>query len=283
MSRIKIITDSTAYLPKEFVDRYQIDIIPLTVNWEGKIYLDGVDRSTDVLYYRLTVSSAELPTTNATSIHDYSTLIQAALDDDHEVLILPISSGISASYNNAVKAVEAFAGRPVEIIDTKLVSMALSFMVLAAARAAEAGATLAETKRAAQEAYNHIGVYFTVEDLKYLHKGGRIGTASRLLGSALSIKPILKIADGRIEAAGKEMTRRKALERMIYLVEEGVGNARPVRLSVFHALDIDTANYLMERCREKFQPDELILSEVSPVIGSHVGPGTVSIAWMAGM
>ncbi len=161
--------------------------------------------------------------------------------------------------------------------------MALGFMALAAARAARDGASLQEAADLARRTYSHIGVYFTVDDLKYLHKGGRIGGAKRLLGSALKIKPILQIQDGKIEAAGSAVTRKKALERLVKLVEVGVGTATPVHISVFHALDLDTALELQEICNQKFHPVENILSEVSPVVGSHVGPGTVSIAYMAGI
>ena len=282
MAKVKIITDSTAYLPQEYVDQYGIDVIPLTVNWNGESFRDGIDIKADEFYTKLKDSDS-LPTTNAVSIHDYTLAIQKGLDDGHEVMLLPLSSGISASFFNAVKAVESFAGKPVDIIDTQIVSMALSFMVLAAARVAENGASLAEVKATALEAYKHIGVYFTVDTLKYLHKGGRIGGAKRLLGSALSIKPILMLKEGKIEASGSAVTRKKALERLINLVGEGINGQSPVRISVFHALDIATANDLMERCKKEFNPVELILSEVSPVVGSHVGPGTVSIAWMAGM
>ena len=282
MAKVKIFTDLTAYLPQEYVDQYGIEVIPLTLNWNGKSYRDGLDIKADEFYTKLKGSDT-LPTTNAISIHTYTESIQKALDEGFEILILPISSGISASYFNAVKAVEAFTDKPVDLFDTQLVSMALSFMILTAARAAEKGGTLAEVKQAALDAYPHIGVYFTVDTLKYLHKGGRIGGAKRLLGSALSIKPILQIRDGKIEASGSAVTRKKALERLMKLVKEGIGDQKPVRISVFHALDLSTAQDLMERCKNEFNPVEIILSEVSPVVGSHVGPGTVSIAWMAGV
>lgn len=282
MATIKIITDSTAYLPQEFVDQYSIDVVPLAVNWEGVSYRDGLDLKAEEFYTRLKTAST-LPTTSAVPIGLYTEKIQAALDNGFDVLLLPISSGISASYFNGVKAVEAFAGKPVEIIDTQLVAMPLGFMVLAAARAAAQGATLQQAKQVALDSYAHIGVYFTVEDLKYLHKGGRIGGAKRLLGSALSIKPILQLHEGKIEAAGSAVTRKKALERLIALVGEGIKDAKPVHICVFHALDIATANDLMERCKEQFHPQEIFISGISPVVGSHVGPGTVAITWMAGI
>jgi DegV family protein with EDD domain len=282
MSPVKVITDSTAYLPQRFVQQYEIPVLPLTLNWEEKSYLDGVDIQADEFYTRLKTAHT-LPTTNAVSVHQYQEAIQKSLDAGFQPLILPLSSAISASYNNAVIARESFPGQPVEVMDTQLVSMALSFMVLVAARKAETGATLTEVKQEAEKAFSHIGVYFTVDNLKYLHKGGRIGGAKRLLGSALSIKPILEIREGKIEAAGSAVTRKKALERLVNLVEEGIAGRSPVHISVFHALDLPTAKHLEEVCASRFSPVESILSEVSPVVGAHVGPGTVSIAYMAGM
>ncbi len=282
MDGVKIITDSTAYIPQSYVDQYGLEVVPLTVNWEEKSYLDGVDIRADEFYTRLK-DAVTLPTTNAISVHQFEELYKKLTDEGHSVLVLPISSGISASYNNAITALEHFKDKPVAVLDTRLVSMALTFMVLAAARKAETGASLEEVKAEAVRAYDHIGVYFTVDDLKYLHKGGRIGGAKRLLGSALKIKPILEIRNGKIEAAGSAVTRKKALERIVSLVEDGIAGRSPVRISVFHALDLDTAQYLEEVCRERFSPVEMIPSEVSPVVGSHVGPGTVSIAYMAGM
>lgn len=282
MTGVLIITDSSAYLPKKYVDQYGIDVVPLSLNWEGKSYLDGIDITATEFYTQLEHAHT-LPTTSQVPIQFFKDHIQAGLDQGKSVLILPISSGISATYQSALAAVQEFKGKPVEVIDTKLVSMALSFMVLAAARLAEKGASLAECKAEAERAYQHIGVYFTVDTLKYLYKGGRIGGAKRLLGAALKIKPILQIRDGKIDAAASAITRKKAVEHMVELVKEAVGDKKPVRISVFHALEPELASQLQTRLNEEMHVEEGILSEVSPVVGAHVGPGTLSIAWMAGM
>jgi len=282
MAGVKIITDTTAYLPQQYIDEYQIGVIPLMLTWQGKTYRDFYDIRAGEFYERLKTAD-ELPTTSAVSVHDFEVGIQQGLDDGKSVLVLPLSEGISASYANAILAKANFPDKPVEVVDTQLVSMALSFMVLAAARAVRDGADLREAKAVAEKAYSHIGVFFTVNDLKYLHKGGRIGGAKRLLGSALKIKPILQIHDGKIEAAGSAITRKKALERIVKLVGEGIDGRSPIHISVFHALDEATAKELQAACEKEFYPVENILSEVSPVVGAHVGPGTVSIAYMAGM
>jgi DegV family protein with EDD domain len=282
MAGISIITDSSTYLPNEYVKKYGIIVIPLSLTWEGKNYLDGVDISAKEFYLRLKNANT-LPTTSQVPVNDFVVAIQKELDKGKSVIVLPISKGVSATYESALAAKQQMNHPNVEIIDTQLVSMALSFQVLTVARAAEKGASLAECKKVAYEAYNHIGVYFTVDTLKYLHKGGRIGGAKRFLGAALAIKPILQIRDGKIEAAGSAMTRKKAIEEMVQMVKNAIGDKKPVRISVFHALEEEYAQELQTRLNKELNVVEGILSEVSPAIGSHVGPGTISIAWMAGM
>lgn len=282
MKRVAIVTDSTAYLPRPYVDEFGISIIPLTVNWDGQTYRDGIDILPTEFYTRLS-SSNTLPTTSQATVGDFSTVFKRLLEEDYAILTLPISSGISGTVNSAFQAKEMFPGAPIEVIDTKLVSMALSFQVLAAARAARDGAALEECKQVAIKAYDHIGVYFVVDTLKYLHAGGRIGGGKRFLGTTLNIKPILEIRDGKIEAVKSVISLNKALEAMLDLVEMAVKGKSPVRVSVFHALAEEKARALLAKTALRFNAVEGILSEVSPVIGSHVGPGTLSIAYMAGM
>lgn len=281
MSNLMILTDSTAYLPQELMEQYPISILPLTLIWEGKPYRDGVDILPDEFYTRLSVSDS-LPQTSQVTVHQYREMFQELLDQGYEVLNLGISKGISGSYDSAVQALKSFEGKPVAVVDTKLVSMALGFQVLAAARAAKKGASLDECVQIAEDAYSKIGVYFTVDTLKYLAAGGRINSAKRLLGTALNIKPILEIRDGKIELVESVISKKKAIKRMISLVEKGIDGRRPLRISVFHALEHDAAQALLDELKESLGADEAILTHVSPVIGAHVGPGTLSIAYMAG-
>jgi len=282
MKKVIVTTDSSAYLPQQYVDELGVEVIPLMLNWEGKTYRDGIDIQPDEFYTRLSQSST-LPTTSQTSVNDYVKLYQRLLDEDYAVLVMPISQGISGSYFSAVQAKESFPAAPVEVVDTKLVSMALSFQVLAAARAARDGASLEECKQVAYEAYKHIGVYFVVDTLKYLHAGGRIGGGKRFMGTTLNIKPILEIRDGKIEAVKSVISISKALDAMVQLVEKDIAGRKPVRVSVFHAQADEKARVLLDDITKRLNADESILSYVSPVIGSHVGPGTLSIAYMAGM
>lgn len=282
MKKVVIVTDSTAYLPQSYVDEYGIEVVPLTLNWDGKSYRDGIDMKPDEFYTRLATSST-LPTTSQATIKDFTTVFEKVLDEGNSILTLPISSGISGTVNSAYQAKDLFKGAPIEVMDTKLVSMALSFQVLAAARAAKDGASLEECRQIAVKAYDHIGVYFVVDTLKYLHAGGRIGGGKRFLGTALKIKPILEIRDGKIEAVKSVISISKAISAMVELVEKDVAGKSPVRISVFHALAEQKARALLDETVKRFNAVEGILSYVSPVVGCHVGPGTLSIAYMAGM
>ncbi len=282
MDKVIIATDSSAYLPKEYVDQYQIPVLPLTVNWEGKSYYDGVDIQAEEFYQRLSQSKS-MATTSQVSVGQFLEVFSKLMEQGKQVLYLGISGGISATVNSAVQA-RTELGNPDNLIvmDTQLVSMALSLMVLEVARAAENGASLKECHQLAQDAYGRIGVYFTVDTLEYLHRGGRINSAKRLLGSALNLKPIMEIRDGKIELVESVISRKKSLTRMVDLIEKDINGRTPVRLGPFHALAFDDMVAMETLAKERLQPIEIVRSEVSPVIGSHVGPGTVSMAYMVG-
>jgi DegV family protein with EDD domain len=281
MSKVKIITDSSSYLPKKYVDQYDISVLPLFLIWDGKSYRDGIDIQPGE-YYTRQMQSETLSTTSQVTVNDFKQTYQKLLNQGHEILVLPVSSLISGTYDSALQALEDFKGKPIELVDSRLVSMALSFMVLAAARAAEKGASLQECKQVALDAYPKIGVYFTVETLKYLAAGGRIGGAKRLLGSALDIKPVLAILDGKIELVTSVRSKNKAAQRMLDLIEKDIAGRTPVRISVFHANALHEAQLLLDQATVRFKAGESIMSEVSPAIGSHTGPGTIAIAYMAG-
>lgn len=281
MPPVKIITDSSAYLPQAYVDQYNIHVLPLTLHFEGKDYRDGVDISAKE-FYTLMRDTGKLATTSQVTEYAFEQAFKQFLDEGNDLLVLTISQGISSTMQSALSAQTVFPGAPIEIVDTQLVSMALSFQVLAAARAAAAGASLAECKAVAEDAYHKIGVYFTVDTLKYLAAGGRINSAKRFMGTMLNIKPLMEIREGKIEALESVISTRKAIQRMVQLVIRDVNGRTPVRVSVFHALMEDTALELLEQLKMQFNPEEAILSEVSPVVGAHTGPGTISIAYMAG-
>ncbi|QRN82153.1 DegV family protein [Chloroflexota bacterium] len=281
MKKVVIVTDSTAYLPQEIVNELGLTIVPLTLHWDGESYRDGIDIRAEEFYERL-AHSETIPTTSQTTVGEFVKVFQSLLDQDYAVLVLPISSGISGTVESAFQAKKEFEGQPVEVVDTKLVSMALGFMVMTVGRAAKAGASLEECVALAQDVYPRIGVYFTVDNLKYLHKGGRINTAKRLVGSVLNVKPLMEIRDGKIELVESVISRKKAMSRMLDLIEADVAGREPVRIGAFHAAADEDVNTLLEMAIERFHPVETVLTFVSPVIGSHTGPGTISLAYMVG-
>ena len=203
---------------------------------------------------------------------------------DHDILAILISEKLSGTIASANQALELMPEEPVEIFDSHSTAMAMGFQVLAAARAGEQGAKLAECVEVARRARESTGVIFAVETLEFLHRGGRIGGASRLLGTALNIKPILEVTEeGVVEAVERVRTRKKSLSRLVELLCERVKGRTPVHLAVLHANAPEEARQLMEQAAEALDPVETVLSTVSPVVGTHAGPGTVGLAYLAGM
>lgn len=280
MNKVAIVSDSSAYIPKELVKEHNLTIVPLTVNWLGKSYRDGVDIEANDFYTQMS-ESKEMATTSQVTTGTFLEVFKELLDEGKDILYLGISKGLSATVDSAIAAKKEL-GDPENLIvwNTNLVSMALTLMVLEVARAAEKGASLQGCFEVAQDAYPRIGVYFTVNNLEYLHRGGRINTAKRLLGSALDLKPIMMIRDGKIELVESVRSQKKALSRMVDLIEKDIAGRSPVRIGPFHALAYDEMIAMEKLAVEKLHPIEIIRSEVSPVIGSHVGPGTVSMAYI---
>jgi len=280
MNKVAIVSDSSAYIPKEWVEKYDLTILPLTVNWQGESYYDGIDIQAAEFYQQLS-ESKEMATTSQITVGQFLEIFQKLLGEGKDVFYMGISKGLSATIDSALQAKKEL-GDPENLIvmDTKLVSMALTLMVLEVARAAEQGASLEECHQLALDAYSRIGVYFTVNRLEYLHRGGRMNTAKRLLGSALDLKPIMMIRDGKIELVESVRSQKKAIIRMVELIEKDIAGRKPVRIGPFHAMAFDEMLKMEELAKKRLQPVEVIRSEVSPVIGSHVGPGTVSMAYI---
>jgi DegV family protein with EDD domain len=282
MTKVAIVTDSTSYIPKELLDQYPISVAPQVLIWGEQIYEDGVDISPSEFYTRLKSSKIN-PSTSQVTPTSFQKIFARLLEQDFQVLALLISERLSGTIASAVQALEAFPGAPIEIVNSYSTAMALGFQVLSVARAAKEGASLADCKALAEKASQHTGVIFAVDSLEYLHRGGRIGSASRFLGTALNIKPILELVDGRVEAVERVRTRQKSLERLLDLAAERIGDRQPVHLAILHAAAPEDAQMLLELGSKRFNAVEHIFSEVSPVVGNHTGPGTVGLAFMAGM
>ena len=278
MARTVILTDSSANIPAEWVEEFNLKVIPLKIHWDDETLLDGVDITPAAFYERLDKSES-IPTTSQPSTQDFLQAFESLADGGADNIFVPlISSGISGTVDSARAAAEVFNRVPVEIIDTHITSSGLVLVLLAAIRAAQQGKPLQEIKQVAEEVVNSLHVFFAVDTLEYLHRGGRINSASRYLGTALAIKPILFFnSEGKIDALERVRTKKKALERLIDIAEEEA-NGLPVHVGIVHANIPQAAQEFRCEVEKRLNCMEIVTVEFSPVIGVHVGPGTIGIA-----
>lgn len=278
MKKIAIITDSTANLPAMWVRQYNVRVIPLKIHWREKTLLDGIDITPGEFYAYLS-HNRDFPTTSQPSTQNFLQEFENLADQVDGIVVPLISSGISGTVDSARAAARQFTRIPVEIIDTQITSMGQVMIILAAARAAEQGKSLQEVKSAADKVVQRLHTFFAVDTLEYLHRGGRINGASRYLGTAFDIKPILFFnSEGKIDALERVRTKRKALQRLVTLAEEQA-KGRPVRVGVVHANSPQIAQEFCDEVAHRLNCKEILTVEFSPVIGVHVGPGTIGIAF----
>jgi DegV family protein with EDD domain len=279
MSKVAVVTDSTAYLPKELVEQYKIPIAPLVVIWGEETLRDDIDIKPVEFYQRLQTAKV-MPSTSQPPIPDFEKIFKQLHDGGFEILAILISNLLSGTIASAEQAKKNLPEATIEIFDSQSTAMALGFQVLAAVRAATDGASLAECLAVANTARQNSGVVFAVDTLEFLHRGGRIGGASRYLGTALQLKPLLTIEEGKIEALERVRTKKKAHARLSDIVVERLAGKPNIRLATLNANAVEDANTLLEKTSSRLDVVEKIYSEVSPVIGTHVGPGTVGLAYI---
>lgn len=278
MANIAIVTDSTAYLPEKVIEEYDIHVLPLKLHWKGKTYLDGIEIRPADFYTQLN-NGAPIPTTSQPAMAEFLRMYEALAPECDGILVPLISSGISGTVSSAQAAAEEFDQVPVEVVDSRITSGGLALVVMAAGRAIADGADLSEAAETARSVSDRIRAYFVVDTLEYLHKGGRIGGASRYLGTALRIKPILTFTEeGTIDALERIRTKRKAIRRLLELVQEEA-DGRPIHAGVVHAQAEEALNELQAQLEECVLCRELHQYELSPVIGAHVGPGTLGVTF----
>lgn len=278
--RIAVVTDSTAYLPPDVRERLGIPVIPLNLLWGEEVLKDGVDIDPPAFYQRLRTDKI-LPTTSQPSAGEFVDFFQQAAEEvgADTVVGVFISSELSGTVASAKMAKEMLSGLRVEVVDSLSTSMGLGFQAMAAAEAARAGASLEEVVEAAQQVRYRLQVLFMVDTLEFLHRGGRIGGAQRFLGTALKIKPLLELEGGKIEALDQVRTKKKALVRLLDVALERRGGAPVPRAAVVHADAMEECLALRDEVQRVLEPEEIYVTEVSPVIGTHTGPGTLGVAF----
>ncbi|MEA4812382.1 MAG: DegV family protein [Anaerolineaceae bacterium] len=282
MKPVKIVTDSVVDLPKDLQEKYDISFLPLTMHWEGKDFRDRIDIQPSECYERM-AAGAPIPQTSQVSVGQFVAFFRPFLMEGREVLYTGISSGISATFFSALQAKKEL-GSPnaLHLVDSKTCSLAACFKLLEAAKVADQGGDGLACAQAVENSHARVGTFFTVATLEYLHRGGRINTAKRIFGSALQIKPMMWMNkdDGKIDLVESVISRKKAINRMVELMVKEVAGRKVMRMGVEHALAAEEAAELERMAVEAVQPGEVVRSELSPVIGSHVGPGTLNLAFI---
>jgi DegV family protein with EDD domain len=282
MSKVVVVTDSTAYIPSALIVKLGIRVVPLSLVWGTEVFRDGVDIMPAEFYARLKTAKV-MPSTSQTSPEEFIKIFSPIVEAGNSILAVLLSSKLSGTVDSATQAKQALPGAKIEIVDTLSTAMALGFITLAAARALQNGADLAEATQVTKQAVEKSSIIFVVETLEFMRRGGRIGGAAAFLGTALNMKPLLTLHEGKVEALDKVRTKGKAVDRMLDLIEKEIGSTRPLRIATVQAAAEGEAKELLKRANDRFHPEESIFSEVSPVIGTHIGPGTIGLAWCAGI
>ena len=278
MAKIRVVTDSAGDIPVDLAKRLNIDVIPLTIRFGDEEVVDHVDL-TPKAFWAKCKESPTLPETAAPSPGAFQEAYERALADGCDgVIVITLSSELSATNQAAVIGGEAMNGRiPVEVIDTKAVTMAEGLVTIEVAEAAATGATLDQLSEIARNASAKTHVVGTISTLEHLVKGGRITGAKALLGSVLAIKPLLQLRDGIVVEAGRQRTRARALAAC---VEEAV-RAQPLRrIALVHG-DADDIEATVASLRTVTSEFPLIVGDIGSVVGTHGGPGIVGVCWIS--
>jgi DegV family protein with EDD domain len=286
MAKVMVVTDSTANIPAELLSSVPLRIIPLQLIWGAQILSDGIDIQPTEFYKRLS-NTEVLPTTSQATPEEFKQVYAGLLDEGYDILSIHISSKLSGTLDSAIQAKRTFPEKRIALVDSLSTSMAMGFQVLAAARVAALGGSLRDCLTVAEKAKQQTGVYFALNTLEFLQRGGRIGGAAAFLGTALNLKPLLELRDGQIESIDRVRTFSKTLERLLDLVSVRLENdPGPVRLCAIHGNALSEANQLLDTAITRFDStliSETLISDISPVIGAHAGPGALGLAFMIGM
>lgn len=276
--KIAIVTDSSAYIPDEAMKDMNIHVIPLWLIWDGKTYQDGIDIQPAEFYRRLKESKT-LPTSSQPSAQEFVDFYQKVAKQADSIVSVLVSSKISGTIASAQAAVAELPNLNIKIVDTLSCAMGLGLIVLSAARAAAEGKSVDEVVSVAEQARDKVHMLFVVDTLDYLFKGGRITGGKHLLGTAFNIKPILHFHEGQIKPLTQTRTKHKAIAQLVDIVQERLSGNKMIEAAVMDVNVPEEGNAFADTVKEKFEPVTLHRSTVSPVVGTHVGPGTIGIAF----
>ncbi len=283
MQKVAIVTDSLACLTKELVEKYRIKIVPLNIHFNGKIYKDWVD-ITPKQAYELFLKAPESWGSSAPSPGDYLKVFREVGKKIKNILCITASSKLSTTHDVAKLSKEQaeteLPQTSIAVLDSHLATAAEGLVALAAARAAEAGKSLAEVVKVAEEIRDRVTFVAFLDTIRYVYRSGRIPKIAALAGSLLNIRPLLTISSGVVRFTGAVRSREGGIERMLKMMRDRVGQ-KPVHVAVMHAYALDEAEKLKERVASAFNCAELWISEFSPLMGYATGTGTLGLAFYA--
>lgn len=279
MKKIVIVTDSSATVPEDLAKELDIRVVPILLTLDGYTARDGVDLTHEEVY-RLLRDSRHPPTTSAPSVGDFLQAYVAAVEEASAIVSIHLSPALSGTLNAAATASQLLDEVPIRVVNCNTVAIGQGFVVLAAARAAAAGADLETVVARAEEVSARMNLLATIGTLEYLHRGGRIGSAAALLGSLLQIKPVLYVVDGHVEVFARPRTQSKAVEVMLRQMASQV-DGHKVHVAVLHADLPQDAEELRETIDRRFDCAELYVAPLTPVMGVHTGPGVLGVVFYA--
>jgi DegV family protein with EDD domain len=277
---VQVVADSTHYLPDSVVEEHGLHTVSLYVNWDGRTERE-VDLPNFDEYYAYLRETDVLPTTSQPSIGDFLAVFEPIIERGDDIVSIHLSAALSGTYASAEQArahlvEQGVAAERIEIVDSKTTCAGLAFPAIGAAGAARAGAGAAEVAEAARSVRAATKVWFAVDTLEFMRKGGRIGAAQAWVGSALKVKPILTL-EAQVEPVERVRTSGRAAERLIELLRERKADGCD-RFIVQHIQDPERAEKLVEAGREIYASEPLFVSEIGPVIGAYAGPGLLGVS-----
>ena len=276
---VRVVTDSAADLPPDLIKKLGITVVPLSVHFGEEVYQDGVDITPEEFFRKMSTGPV-LPSTSLPSAGTFAETYRKLAREADGIVSIHLSSSLSGTYNAArLGSEEAQAACPVMVFDTRTASLAEGLIVVVAAEAAQAGASLEEVSTVVQDAITRAWVVFTLDTLEYLYKGGRIGKAQAFLGALLNIKPVLRVQDGEILPVERARSKAQAVERLCQMVE---GLPRIDRLAVAHSADDQEVESLLDRLSALHPRERIVVRRLGATVGTYTGPGTLGIALLEG-
>jgi DegV family protein with EDD domain len=274
VTKVAVVTDSTADLPAGMINNLGIHVVPVNIEIEGEVYQDRVTISPQEFMHRLTTSNA-FPTTSEPSPGRFLQLYYDLAGEYDQIVSVHISARLSGTYQSACQARDLMTDGPeIHVIDSATASMGTGFLTIHAARLAREGATATEIVQAVNGMQPRIHVAFLVDTLEYLRRGGRIGRAAEILGSVVRLKPILRIEEGIIVPHARTRNRRRAMARMVELVDE---IPQIAEMALLYAAGTDDIGRLASRLTPRVEQDSLVMSELSPMLSAHLGPKAIAV------